>query len=140
MTKPAVKERMEGQLGELLHRFSRNAKIGDAIEKLSSGFIKQMAPPVGGHFVELDRIGEIDLDTVVTKCRGMFCRVREGAERVAIQFPGNLIHGPSIIGEALHYIAENSEFPVRALPGLKDPSKLVLVRRLIGEGLLETVR
>jgi hypothetical protein len=56
---------------------------------------------------------------------------------VSIQYPGNRIRGPRQIAPALRFIAAESRFAVRSLPDfLTRESKLVLVKRLAGEGLL----
>jgi ribosomal protein L16 Arg81 hydroxylase len=140
MAQDGANQSMREHLTHVLQRFSQNARIEDAVQRLTARFIKQMSPPVGGHFTELDRVGQIDQDTLIRKRKGMFCRVLELGNYASIQFPGNQVRGPSAIGRALRFIAENEQFMIRALPGLKDESKLVLVRRLIGEGLLFTAR
>jgi hypothetical protein len=47
------------------------------------------------------------------------------------------VQGPAVIEPALRFMTEADAFPVRALPdALTEQSKVVLVRRLMREGLL----
>jgi hypothetical protein len=67
----------------------------------------------------------------------MICWIFREGDSVGIQFPGNEVKAPSYVESALRFIADTETFQVKSLPApLSDNSKLVLVRRLIKEGLL----
>jgi hypothetical protein len=67
----------------------------------------------------------------------MVCWIARAGDTVSIQFPGNEVRGPASIESALRFMVAAEGFQVRALPdSLMDQSKLVLVRRLVHEGLL----
>ena len=77
----------------------------------------------------------------------MICRVAidgdgEGeGEGVVIQFPGNQVSAPLYLELPFQFIASQDKFPISAIPDiLSNNSKLVLVRRLIREGLLTIVK
>lgn len=64
----------------------------------------------------------------------------QGEHHVSIQFPGHEVTGPTWLEPALRFIAQTEPCAVHALPdSLSANSKLVLVRRLIREGLLKVV-
>jgi hypothetical protein len=70
----------------------------------------------------------------------VICRVIAEKALASIQYPGNRIRGPRQIAPALRFIAAESRFAVRSLPdSLTDEAKLVLVKRLVREGLLAIV-
>jgi hypothetical protein len=94
-----------------------------------------------GRFVEQLEPEHISLDTALEKRLGTICHVVNDGERVSIQFPGCRVGGPSTITAALRFIAAvTGPFTPQALPDdLSDNAKLILVRRLIREGLLTTV-
>jgi hypothetical protein len=83
----------------------------------------------------------ITLDTPLEKQPGLICRVIAEGETVKIQSQVNEIRGPRRIESALRHVAETGCFTARSLPtGLDDGSRLVLVRRLLNEGLLRVVK
>lgn len=128
------------QFEELLEVVSNSAKVEDAVERLAEQFFRQMPALPDGHFTQIDDISRIDLDTIVEKRKGMICRILREEGSISIQFPGNKVRGPSYIEPALRFIAASGAFPVKALSEtLTDKAKLLLVRRLVSEGLLTTV-
>ena len=125
---------------ELLQIFLSSAKVEDAVERLSQRVIEEMPPMPDGHFTQIDSVNSIGVDTIVQKRKGALCSIFREQNSVIIQFPGNKVRGPKHIEPALHFIASSEEFPIRSLPdSLSDNSKLVLVRRLVREGLLAVV-
>lgn len=131
---------LQGHLVELLEYLSQNAKAEEAVGQLARSFIEKMQPLPDGHFSQLDQLSEVSLNSVVTKRQGMVCWIFKAEDQVSIQFPGNVVKSPVWVEPALRFIAETETFAVRALPdALSDNSKLVLVRRLIREGLLKVV-
>jgi hypothetical protein len=95
-----------------------------------------------GRFVEVLKPENIDLDTVLEKRWGTVCHVVDDGHTASIQFPGCRLGGPSKIAPALHFLAAaTGQFTAQDLPDdLSASAKLVLIRRLVREGLLTTVR
>lgn len=95
----------------------------------------------------------VNLNSIVAKRQGMVCWIfrqdeipihfagyPQGGDYISIQFPGNEVRGPGWLEPAYRFIAETETFAVKDLPdSLSDNAKLVLVRRLIREGLLRVV-
>jgi hypothetical protein len=127
-----IRERLE----ELLRVVADLAPAADALAILGARFIGELRSLPHGAFTAQDADG-VGPDTVVERSAGVVCRVVEQGGGVTIQFPGNQVSGPVKIASALHFIARTQRFPVRALPDdLSADGKLVLVRRMLREGLL----
>lgn len=130
-------ELMRQRLADLLDILASRTKLELAVEHLARSFIGGLRPLPNGHFSHLDDLSQINLDTVVAKREGMICWIFREGDSVGIQFPGNEVKAPSYVESALRFIADTETFQVKSLPApLSDNSKLVLVRRLIKEGLL----
>jgi ribosomal protein L16 Arg81 hydroxylase len=129
---------MADRLPELIRTLADSGRIESSIGRLRERLIARKRPLPDAHFRSLDKVAQIDLDTVVAKRDGMMCHVSRKPDCVEIAFPGNRMKGPVDIAPAFRFIADAKEaFPVRALPDiLSDASKLVLARRSIREGLL----
>jgi ribosomal protein L16 Arg81 hydroxylase len=90
-----------------------------------------------GHFRSIDMINELTDESLVMRHAGSICRVRTHADESRIDFSGNYVAGPAIMGPALQFIAEHEQFIVKDVPGdLSPDDKRDLVSRLISEGLL----
>lgn len=125
------------QFKGLLEVLSNSARVEDAVEGLAEQFFSQMVPLPDGHFTQIDEVNSIDIETIVEKRNGMICHILKEEGSVSIQFPGNLVRGPSRIEPALRFITDSGKFPIKSIPDpLTDNEKLVLVRRLVREGLL----
>ena len=133
----ARSDALRAPLAALLEHFARGSTVEAAVEHLARRFIGGMAPLPDGQALRLDDLNQVDLDTVVARRQGMVCWIARTGDTVSIHFPGNAVQGPAVIEPALRFIVEAGAFPVRALPDvLTEQSKVVLVRRLLREGLL----
>lgn len=125
------------QLRELLSTLPWDSYGSTAVGRLADRMYEGRSPAPDGHFRSLDRIHEIVSTTVFSRRPGMGCSVFVRDGEASIQFPGNKVTGPRAIEPALNVIAKMERFSAQDLPGfLTDEAKLVLVRRLVREGLL----
>ena len=93
--------------------------------------------PADGHFAQLVRLGEIGPETVVRRRAGFTPSVERGDGEASIRFAASTVSVPGALGPALEHIRDHERFRVRDLPGpVDDESRLVVVRRLIRDGLL----
>jgi hypothetical protein len=101
-----------------------------------------MEPVPDGHFATLDALDHLALDSEVEKRAGALCLVTVDRDLATVHFPGGSVNAPAWVEPALRFLCEkNGPFVVAELPDLLDgESKLVLVRRLVREGLLRAVR
>ncbi|NJM28263.1 MAG: hypothetical protein HC856_08700, partial [Pseudanabaena sp. RU_4_16] len=153
LNQPQSASSLQVQLTELLEHLSQHANAETAVSQLARSFIDGMKSLPDGHFTQLQQLDLINLDSAVAKRQGMFCWIfkqtempshfvgyLQGGDYVSMQFPGNEVRGPSWLEPAYRFIAETETFAVKDLPdSLSDNAKLVLVRRLIREGLLRVV-
>lgn len=127
-----ARERFKG----LLRDFAEQGNFEEALDRLADRFLSGLRPLPDGHLGRLAQVDALELDSVVRKRDGMPCRVDTAQGMASIQFPGSTVRGPLSLEPALRFIAEAGTFPIRALPALGDESKLILVHRLLREGLL----
>ncbi|WP_369808551.1 MULTISPECIES: cupin domain-containing protein [unclassified Mycobacterium] len=126
-----------GPLHEVLRMLPWDRYGSAAIGRLTERMYEGRSPAPDGHFLSLDRIHEVDSTAVFLRRSGMTCSVSVSEGQACIQFPGNKVTGPLSIEPALNVIAKMERFSVQDLPGfLTEEAKLVLVRRLVREGLL----
>lgn len=84
-----------------------------------------------------DPAGGVTIEAVLERRSGVECAVEVTEESATILFAFNEVKGPRAIAPALKFIRDHRRFRAADLPRLRDDaSRLVLVRRLIREGLL----
>jgi hypothetical protein len=121
----------------LVDTFARNAQLGPILERLAEDFVKSRRPDLYGGLQELHGAPEILPETRVEPRPHLIYRLREEGEELVILFGSTRIGFPSFAGDAVRFALRGTPFVVRELPGqLDEPGKVVLVRRLIKEGLL----
>jgi ribosomal protein L16 Arg81 hydroxylase len=128
---------MAGRFRELIGRAFDGVAFDDVLTSLRQTFADHQQVPLGGQFTSLDRVRDIRADTVVERRSGMACFVTRTDRHARIWFAGSPIETPRAIEPALRFVAERQRFAPRDLPDcLTENGKLVLVRRLVREGLL----
>jgi hypothetical protein len=100
-------------------------------------FIDRRSPFLRNQLRALSRIGDIGLDSVVGPRPFLSYLIDENEDEATLSFHRHEIALPLHAGPALRHALETERFRVRDLPDLDDAGKLVLVRRLIREGLLQ---
>jgi hypothetical protein len=86
--------------------------------------------------LDLERIGD---ETVVTRRTGSICVLDPHGGELSVLLGDRELRMPLVAEAAMNLIASGESVAVADLPGLDEPGRLVLVRRLIREGLLEVV-
>ena len=124
-------------LHELLGTLASCDLEGDVLMRMGRRRVRSSRPAPDGHFAAMDRARSLSLRSVVESRTGLTCMVHVENGRARIEFGRNCVYGPADIAPALGFIAQSTRFRVEELPNdLSDNSKLVLVRRLVQEGLL----
>jgi lysine-specific demethylase/histidyl-hydroxylase NO66 len=105
-------------------------------------FLTTRAPLVHGVLVDQLAAGAIDDTTVVARRRGAVCELRPEGERLRVLLGDRAVEMPGWLEPAMRRIAAAPSFAVGDLaPELADAdARVVLVRRLIREGLLALER
>jgi hypothetical protein len=120
-------------------------RFADAAEADAEGLISHFAhdlidtrhPRLPGQFAQLAGLAELDLDRTVGVRPGVVLRVTEADGSVVLSCYGTEITFPAHVGDALRFAVSRERFTARELPtALDDAGRLVLLRRLIRDGVL----
>ena len=127
------------QLGELRRRLDKldpGAVAAAAADRFWSG----RPPLLTGQLQQLLALEEIGQGTVVRRRPGASCRLRQDQDRLEVLLGDRTLRMPARLAPAMREIVACERLAVADLAGHLDPtSRLVLVRRLVREGLLEVV-
>lgn len=130
--------RAEATFRSLLETFTRSANLGPILDRFAENFVTSRHPALDGRLRELDNASPISADSRVAARPHLVYLLREENDQLVILFGSTKISLPSFTREAVTFALNAApSFVVRDLPGqLDDAGKVVLVRRLIKEGLL----
>ena len=121
----------------LVGTFAREAQLAPILERLAEDFVTSRRPALYGCLQELERAPEPSIESTLAPRPDLIYLVREENERLALLFGSTEISLPAFTRDAVMFALEGAPFVVRDLPGqLDDAGKVVLVRRLLREGLL----
>ena len=135
---PQTRSLAAEQFREIMALVSKKVDFDKVLGEFARRHTRQQGFPADGHFLQITRLGDIDVDSVVRRRKGLTCHFAEEGDAKYILFGKSRIKVPGQAGPALGYISENREFRVGDLPGQLDgQSKVTLVRRLIRDGLLQ---
>jgi hypothetical protein len=111
------------------------------VNRIAERFITSRTPLLDEQLLVLADVDQVDVHTIVRHRTGLICRLTEDDHSLYLLFPGKRLSCPKYGEPLLRFIVQTSEFNVASLPGDIDMAeKLELVRRLIREGFLVTVR
>jgi len=126
------------------------AEVRQRLDKLDPGAIAAAAadrfwssrpPLLAGQLQQLLALEGIGEDTVVRRRPAVVCRLRQRENRLEVLLGDRVLHMPARLAPVMRMIVARDRLAVGDLAGhLDPPSRLVLVRRLIREGLLEVVK
>ncbi len=125
-------------LQSLLRRLPEKANFDAVLDRFAGEFLSACPPLLRGQMAQLAALDQLTVESLVGARPGVISRLGiTGAQSVSVDCYGRRITFPSYAGEAVRFALGSSRFVVRDLPGgLDDPGKVVLVRRLIQEGLV----
>ncbi len=136
-TQGAASGELEETFRDLVDRFSRAARLGPALDGIAENFIGGRRAMLPGQRRQLARLETLDLDARVGGRPGLIYRCRQEGDTIHLHCHTTELSFPGSVEDALRHALETREFRVRDLPGsLDDAGKLVLIRRLIREGLV----
>jgi bifunctional lysine-specific demethylase and histidyl-hydroxylase NO66 len=128
-----------GQLAEVRRRLDKLDPAAIA-EAAADRFWSSQPPLLAGQLQELLALEEIGDDTVVRRRPGAVCRLRQREDRLEVLLGDRTLRMPARLAPVMRAILASERLAVGDLAGYLDlPSRLVLVRRLVREGLLESV-
>jgi hypothetical protein len=122
---------------DLVERFCRSAAVTPAIDGLAKEFIGGRTPLVPEQRRQVVAADDITADSAVGARSDLIYRNSETEDAVSLLCFGKEIAFPRHVEDALAYALKAPRFLIRDLPGnLDDAGKIVLIRRLIREGLV----
>jgi hypothetical protein len=123
----------------LVDTFAREAELEPILERFSQDFVASRRPDFSGALQDAGIAPAITARTRVEPRPHLIYVLRAREEHVELQYGASTITLPAAVAEPLKFALRGQPFVVRDLPGrLDEASKIVLVRRLIKEGLLVT--
>lgn len=135
------REQARKQLGELLQSAAESGDFDAALDHFAQDFFSRCRPLLRGQMRQMAQLERLTTESIVGVRDEAIFRI-DGAvtgDSVSVDCSGRRITFPAA-REAVEFALENSRFRIRELPGdLDDAGKLVIVRRLVQEGLVEAV-
>ena len=132
----AVKERLAD-----LQRWLDGVDAAAVADRRIRSFLTTRLPSLGGALVDLARLDELTSDSRVRRRRASFCEVRVEGDELAVFLGDRELRMPARVEPAMRFVAEQvpggDPFRPADVPGLDDGGRVVLVGRLVREGLLE---
>ena len=130
-------ERMGAAYQEKLEYLLERMDFGDVVQHFAQDFASKTRPALHGQFLQMERLDKLTIDS---RCRpraeAVFHAEASEAE-VTLHCFGNEVTFPEFVTPALNFVLSTPSFQVRELPDVMDEDgKLVMVRKLVREGLL----
>jgi bifunctional lysine-specific demethylase and histidyl-hydroxylase NO66 len=127
------------QLGEVRRRLEKLDAAAIA-EAAADRFWSSRPPILTGQLQQLVGLEEIGEGTVVRRRPRAVCHLREREDRLEVLLGDRVLHLPARLAPAMRRILASDRLVVADLADLLDPpGRLVLIRRLVREGLLESL-
>jgi hypothetical protein len=139
-----VCERMRETFSQVLAAFQREVSFERTLAVARRDRARLQHFPADGHLAHMSELEGLSADTEVERRRDVLCVVDDTFDvdrtpKVALYFANQRVAAPPRVRRSLEFIRETPRFRVRDIPGLDENGQLVLVRRLLLEGLLRPV-
>lgn len=131
----ALSERLRG-LADKLVAVDAVAEV----DRMETGFATNRQPVLAGALRDVLDARTLDATTTLRRRPGSQCTLRERDGQLELLLGDRRLTVPLGVRPAVEKAIAGAELTPADLPGLDEPSRVVLARRLIREGLLEVVR
>jgi hypothetical protein len=129
------------RLAELMTDLLQAVDPAFAMGKARDAALRSRQPSLAGHLLDLEAVPHLGLDTRLRRRKDTGVSVTRTDKSICLAFHSKRVEFPEYVEEDIRFITEAREFAPCELPGNLDPeSRLVLVSRLLAEGLLTTTR
>ncbi|HZB04478.1 MAG TPA: cupin domain-containing protein [Actinomycetota bacterium] len=123
-----------------LHHWLDRAVDGDAVAAFSKAFWSRRRPLLSGQLHQLEAARRMEAGTACRRRPGAVFVVAVEEKEAVVSLGLRELRMPAFCETALRFVADARErFRPSDLPGLDEPSRLVLARRLVREGAVEVV-
>jgi lysine-specific demethylase/histidyl-hydroxylase NO66 len=121
-----------------LRRFLDKVDLGQVADRATRRFWSARPPMLQGQLRQLLALDQLDDTTEVRRRPGTVCRLRVAGDRLELLCGDRTLSMPAALEPAVRQALAAGSFRAADLAGHLDaPSRLVLVRRLVKEGLLQ---
>ena len=121
----------------LIERFAASADLDEVLDHFVDDLVSSRHPMLHGQMGQLARLENLTVKSTAGARPGLIYRLSESPQTVRIECYGKEIGLPAHAAKAVRFALESERFKVGDLPGeLDDEGKLVLIRRLVREGLI----
>ena len=128
---------MEAKFRTLLETFAKKAELGPVIDRFASDFVSSRWVELGGGLKEVAQPSAITAASRFRSRPHLVYTLKTEGENAIVLFGSSKITMPAFTHDAIARALTGPAFAVRELPPpLDEDGKVVLVRRLLREGLL----
>jgi ribosomal protein L16 Arg81 hydroxylase len=121
----------------LLTSISEKASLDDALDHFAQDLVSTRHPLIYGQLRQIHRMQSLSVDDRASARPNILYHLKREEEKVVLSAYGGQITLPDHAAEPLEYALTHEGYRIGDLPGeLDDPGKLVLIRRLVREGLV----
>jgi hypothetical protein len=125
------------RLTELMTDILQGIDPALAVDEARAAALRGRQPSLARHLLDLEAVPHLGLNTRLCCRKGTGVSVTRTGEKICVVFHSKCVEFPQYVEEDIRFITKAREFAPCELPGNLDPkSKLVLVSRLLVEGLL----
>lgn len=123
--------------GSLLKRLATNSDCATILCHFADRWISARPPLLNGQMGQLALLDRLRIESVVGARSSAVFRILKNGSSTSVYAFARKIGFPGQAEDALRFALNQSRFSIRDLPGnLDDSGKLVLIRRLVREGLM----
>jgi hypothetical protein len=131
------RSRAQEIFGSLLQRLATNSDCASILGRFADRWISACPPLLNGQMGQLALQDQLRIESVVGARSSAVFRILKDGSSTSVHSFARKIGFPAQAEDALRFALNRSRFSIRDLPGILDDSgKLVLIRRLIREGLM----
>lgn len=128
------------QFKALLERFCGAADFAAVMQSMTRDFAGSRSAGLSGHLTQMLRLGELSGETRIVARDGAIFLPEADEETLTLHYLNTAIAFPARAGEGVMAALSGTPLKVADIPGPLDlEGRLVLARRLIEEGLVQTV-
>ena len=132
-------EQIPARLGQLIG-WLQASDTQELTQHILAKFWSKRPPVLSGQLQQILSLKALDDSSLIRRRRGATCFVTSGDDELTLVLGDRDLHMPVSLEPAVRYLLDRTEFAVNELDDYLDAAgRLVLVRRLIKEGLLEQV-
>ncbi|MCC6877636.1 MAG: hypothetical protein IT378_25230 [Sandaracinaceae bacterium] len=122
---------------QLLHRVVEKADVDAALDHFAGDLVSTRHPLIYGQMRQINKLASIKIDDRASARPHILYHLRTDGDKVVLAAYGGEIRLPEHAREPLEHALTHEGYRIGDLPGeLDDAGKLVLIRRLVREGLV----